>query len=402
MRAAKEIGAVRPVLAGVAGAVSVASFAFVMRTTIDVFTNAPASAGSAMAVWLFFAGLIGIMDGRAKEGTPGVTVSAILCPAAAAATAAAPFLAAKASAFGALAVFPAAAGPAGLACGLLLCRTWAGWSRIGSAGSSYAAGAVGAVLGGAACLLAGLLWRGPSSPVTAAAAPLGGLVRALSEIGTDGWLMPGAGITAAILAVAFGGGRSAGRSVGLAVFLGGCAQGALALALAPAAWTEFRDPAFGMTAVVLGAQGGGLALGAWATGKIKIPALWVLAPLHGVLCLVLGATPPVLGGLFDPATQPILATAGRWIAAAAAGALGGLHFGLSSRCSSGSLVPDRQASGLYGLALAGGVAALLVSALVLFPAFGGAGSLKALALCSAAAPAALLSALNRRADAGRR
>jgi hypothetical protein len=350
--------------------------------------------GLTLAAWMAGAGLGGAVSAKARQRPTGfleITLLGIL----ALVLALAPLGAAQTSPQAASWFWTPvlAALPASAAGGALLARVFLG-GNSGAAGNTCLAGALGAVLGGVLCLLAGFMALFPEFTVTTAPEAITRLTGYLSAKALSNWLMPGAGVVAAILAVAFGGGRGARRPVLLATVLGGAMQAALALGLVTAAM-ELGASAFGLPVLLLALQAAGLSLGVFAAVHIKIPALWVLAPLHGALSFVLGASLPA-AQMVTPAEGGAYAATGIYLAAALAmGVAGGMHFALAARSLGGGLLPDARAWGLYLSAFFGGSAALAALTLGLVPLMGCVLSLKALALAGAGGAAALLLAVNR-------
>lgn len=383
-----------------AGLFIVLSAAMVVRHTAPFYANTLSGAGIGLAVWVMFLALIAVPGAREKAAESRLSECAALCASAAAVAGLVPVLAnwaAGAAAEPFLISFVSAA-PSGLLCGTAALKCWVAWSRRGKSGAVYLSGAAGALLAGPIFMLVEAIVPFPETANTlrdsGSFAPAAELIAFLSEPQAAGWLMPFAGIAAAVTAITFGGGKGCSRPVGLAIFIGGCLQGALALGYFSIC-LEYGFQAYRMASVIFSAQYAGLALGAWLTGRIKVPALWVMIPLHGAICLVAGAA-PAMSVILAPEGSPIAAASIFSLGAAAAGILGGLHFGLAARVMKGGLVPDEKAAGLFGLSAAGAMVAIVAAVLLLFPAFGPVQSIKALALLSAGALAALLMALNRR------
>jgi hypothetical protein len=400
MTAGNELKRSHIAAAAAAGLLIVLSAAMVVRHTSPFYADTLSGAGIGLAVWILFSVLIAVPGARKKAVDTRLAESAALCASTAALAGLVPVLAnwaAGAAAEPLLLSFVCAA-PPGLVCGMTALKCWVAWSRRGKSGAVYLAGAAGALLAGPVFLLIGAYVPLPETAQAVSGsggfAPAAGLIEMLSRPENTQWLMPFAGIAAAVTAIAFGGGKGSSRPVGLAIFTGGSMQGALALGYFSIC-LAYGFQAYWMAAVIFSAQLAGLAFGAWVTGRIKVPALWVMIPLHGAICLVSGA---------GPAVSVILAREGSAIAAvfffaaggAMAGLIGGMHFGLAARVMTGGLVPDEKAAGLFALSAAGALCALLAAVVVLFPAFGAVQSLKATALASAGATASLLMALNRR------
>lgn len=390
--------------AALAGAVSVISLIVVLREAAGVDAGCGAVLGVALAGWLLAFGLFGALAPRPehKNAPSDIEVSLLVCLAALCAAAT---LLAAAWARGSAWSFwapPLAGIPSAAACGFLLARTWVGCAADGCRENAYLGGAVGAAVGGVVYVAASFAWPGPGLAAEPSAVPrsIAGLAALLSAREYTTWLMPGSGVAAALLAVAFGGGRGTARPVGLATALGGCLQGALALALVLSAG-DYWFPGFRLPALIVSAQAGGLAFGVFVVAKIKAPALWILAPLHGALCFMTGAALPLIAMIAPQGASAYPAWVLHILAPAAVAIPGGMHFALAARSAGCGLTPDERAAWLYLLALAGGAVATAALTLVMVPALGLVLSLKALSLTSAGGVAALLLAVNRSAGARR-
>jgi hypothetical protein len=385
------------IFAAMAGAVSVFSLIIVLRESAAMDAGCGTALGLAFAVWLLVFGAFGALGARRGQSAPLLTGTVALACLALLGAAATPLAIdwAQGSAWLFWAA-PVASIPSAAACGFLLARVWLHGAPEDKRENVYIAGAVGAAVGGVVYVATSFAWPGPGlafDPV-AASQFITKLADLLSGKDFSTWLMPGSGIVAALLAVAFGGGRGQARPVGLAAVLGGCLQGAVALALVISA-RDFWFPGFRLPALILAVQAGGLAFGVFAVAKIKVPALWVLAPLHGALCFMAGAALPTMAMIAPQRAAAYLVWSLHVLAALAIAVPGGMHFALAARGAGGGLTPDNKAAGLYLGALAGGAFAAAALTLFMVPALGLVLSLKALALASAGGVAALLLAVNR-------
>ncbi len=125
-------------------------------------------------------------------------------------------------------------------------------------------------------------------------------------------------------------------------------------------------------ALLVAASMTGLAMGAWLTPQ-KRPVLRTLLGVQSLFCLLLAAFAPLFDWLqtFTPALPAGIILAVCMTLALAGGALGGLHFGLSSRLleEKGRLLAGLGGK-LYALDLAGAAGGSLLVSLLLLPLYG--------------------------------